>query len=208
MKRKRLDRDIGWYFQYFPYYQFRLETESFCGLVSIIKLLDGDYIYWDTEKAGKVAVGGKGMLWLQLVPDNESRMITAMYLNKPKKLGESAYNYSLSICYIDVIERLEFDTDGVAVYVDKYLDVVFTPAGDVGIQDRDELDEAYKCGDITKSQYESAIEEAERIIAELCSDFKSTEISFANILKAALNRIDKGEKPMFTKYQKELTERK
>lgn len=208
MKRKRLDRDIGWGFQYFPYYQFRHEDKDFCGLVSLIKIFDGDKLYWETEKAGKVAVGGKDMIWLQLIPDGKSRLITAMYLGRPKKPGDETYTYSLSICYVDVMERLEFDPDGVAAYVDKYLDVVFTPQGDVAIQDRDELDEAYKCGDITESQYKGAIEESEHIIAELCSDLKTTERSFANILKAALNRIENGEKPAYTKYQKELSERK
>lgn len=208
MKRKRLDRDMGWGFQYFPYYQFRIETKDFCGLVSIIKILDGDCLYWETEKAGKVAVGGKGMLWLQLVPDGKKRLITAMYLDKPKSLGEKVYSHSLSICYIDVIDRMEFDPDGVAAYVDNYLDVVFTPAGDTSVLDRDELDDAYNSGDITKSQYDGAIEEAGRITTELCRDIAVTEKRFAEILEASLNRIKSGEKPILTKYQKELTERK
>ena len=165
MTRKRLNRDQKWFFQYFPYFQMRMENEIFTGLVSLIRLTDGEYLYWEYPRAGKVAVAGQGMVWLQLIPDRGSRAITAMFL--PDK--------RVSAWYVDVIEEASFDPDGVAVFVDKYLDVIFTPQGDVVIDDRDELDVAYQSGELTGEQYRAALQEGEAIVDELCSDIGATE---------------------------------
>lgn len=165
MKRKRLNRDQQWFFQHYPYFQMRMENDIFAGLVSLIQLTDGKYLYWDFPKAGKAAVAGKGMVWLQLIPDYGSRVITAMFL--PDK--------RVSVWYVDVIEEAAYDADGVAVFIDKYLDVIFTPQGDVKIDDRDELDAAFQSGELTQEQYDAALQEGEAIVDELCSDIPATE---------------------------------
>ena len=61
MKRKRLDRDIGWGFQGFPYYQFRLESGEFRGLCCLIDQKSGKTQRWSFEKAGEAPVAGGGM---------------------------------------------------------------------------------------------------------------------------------------------------
>lgn len=202
MNRKRLDRDRGWRFQYFPYYQLRIDCDFYHGFASLIKLTDGENLYWEKPIAGKSQVAGGGMVWLQLVPDGKSRLITAPYLPKPKTLDGKEYPFTVTIWYVDVIERLEYDPDGVAAYVDKYLDVVFTPQGDLEVQDRDELDEAYAAGDITKAQYEAAIAEGESIIHDLCEDVAKTEKLCADILALVFEKIQQGEQPLNTKYKK------
>lgn len=165
MKRKRLNRDKQWFFQHYPYFQMRMESDIFTGLVSLIRLTDGEYLYWDFPRAGKAAVAGKGMVWLQLIPDHGRRVITAMFL--PDK--------RVSVWYVDVIEEAAYDADGVAVFVDKYLDVIFTPQGDVKIDDRDELDAAFQSGELTRQQYDAALREGEAIVDELCGDISATE---------------------------------
>lgn len=184
MKKKRLDRDLKWGFQHFPYYQMRVDIECFHGLVCLIKLTDGEYLYWNLPNAGKVAVAGKGMSWLQLIPDGKQRLITAKYLPDNK----------VSVWYVDVIEGIEYADDGVVVYEDKYLDVYFTPQGDVVVDDKDELDEAYHSGELTKEQYDSAILECNSIIDELCSDVKATEKICMEILDYVNQRIADGER--------------
>ena len=196
MKRKRLDRDIGWGFQYFPYYQLRLDVEGFHGLASMIDLVSGKNMYWH-GKQGDIAVAGEGMKWLQLIPDGKNRVVTAMY--KP--------DGKLSVCYIDIIERIEFDPDGVAAFVDKYLDVVFTPEGDAGILDRDELDDALKSGDITNRQYDAALKECENIFDEMCRDIPKSVLMLGELYKNLCEKVKNGAEPMMTKYQKELIER-
>jgi len=194
LKRKRLDRDskTGWGFEGHPYYQMRVDTEEFQGLVCLIKLISGKKIYWhNIPIAGKVAVCGKKMLWLQLIPDGKKRVITAKYL--PKSFFRK--NQKISVWYVDIIEGIEYDTDGVAVFVDKYLDVVFTAKGDFIIDDRHELDEAYHSGELSKEQYEAALRECDLIIDELCSDVKKTEMICGKILAYVNERIAQGEKP-------------
>lgn len=180
MTRKRLNRDLKWFFQHYPYFQMRMENDIFTGLVSLIHLTDGEYLYWDfLPQAGKAAVAGKGMVWLQLIPDRGSRAITAMFL--PDK--------RVSVWYVDVIEEAAYDADGVAVFVDKYLDVIFTPQGDVKIDDRDELDAAYQSGELTREQYDAALREGEAIVEELCGDIPATERWCREILENAEKEI-------------------
>jgi len=186
MKKKRLDRDKGWGFHHFPYYQMRVDIECFHGLVCLIQLVDGETLYWDMPKAGEVAVAGAGMTWLQLIPDDTHRLITVMYLP----------DNTVSGWYVDVMEGFEYAEDGVVIYEDKYLDVYFTPQGDMVIDDRDELDAAYESGELTKEQYEAALLEGENIVAELCVDLDATTKMCDAVLWYVNQRIADGESPM------------
>ena len=204
MKRKRLDRDRntgGWGFEGYPYYQIRVNTKDFHGLACFIRLIDTSkpisnegHICWDLPKAGETPVcGGNGMTWMQLIPDSKSHVITAKYLP----------NDSISLWYVDVIDGIEYDTDGVAIFIDKYLDVCFTPQGDVIIDDRDELDEAFRSGELSQEQYDAALRECDMVVAALCADaetIRKTEILCGKILSHVNDRIEKGEKPFVTKY--------
>lgn len=190
MTKKRLDRDSKWGFQGFPYYQMRVDIEEFHGLVSVIELIEGDYFFWVKPKAGKTPVCGKGMLWLQLIPDNQHRVITAMFLPKSRSVQDVQYSKSVSIWYVDVIESWGYDEDQVAYFMDQYLDVIFDVEGDVVIDDRDELDAAYKSDELSEEQYQRAIAEGDAIIQELCADIEKTQTWCENILKYAWQRIE------------------
>lgn len=185
MKRKRLDRD-GWGFQGFPYYQLRVELPEFRGLASVIRILSGDICCWNMPRAGKVPVCGEGMLWLQLIPDGQHRVITVKY--RPKRPFERTPR--VSVWYVDVIDRVEYDPDGVAVFVDQYLDVIFSPQGDVHTDDRDELDAALASGELTAQEYARAVEEGEEIVRTLCADVGRTEAWCSGILQHVLTRLD------------------
>ncbi|MCH5271699.1 MAG: hypothetical protein J1E83_13335 [Lachnospiraceae bacterium] len=190
MTKKRLDRDSKWGFQGFPYYHMRMDTDDFHGLVSIVELVDGEYFFWEMPQAGKTPVCGKGMLWLQLIPDNQHRAITAKFLPKSRTIQGITYSKSVSVWYVDVIDSWGYDEDQVAYFMDKYLDVKFDIEGDVLIDDRDELDAAYKSGELTKEQYETAIAEGDAIVSELCSDIEKTQRWCENILELAMKRIE------------------
>ena len=190
MTKKRLDRDSKWFFQGFPYYHMRVDMEEFHGFVSVIELTDGDYFFWEMPKAGKTPVCGKGMLWLQLIPDNQHRAITAKFLPKSQTVQGVKYSKSVSIWYVDVIDSWGFDEDQVAYFMDQYLDVIFDMEGDVVIDDRDELDAAYKSGELTEKQYQRAIAEGDAIVSDLCSDIEKTQQWCENILKHAMHRIE------------------
>ncbi len=195
MKHKRLNRD-GWGFQHYPYYQMRIDEEIFHGLVCLIRLTDGEESYWEMPKAGRIQGTGAGMTWLELVPDHANRVITVSYF--PDGTHDTARihypapastAYQPSVWYVDVTDGIEYDENGIAVYIDKYLDVIFTPEGDVKVDDRDELDAAYASGDISREQYEAALLEGERILQELCADIPKTERWCAQIRQIAEDRI-------------------
>ena len=191
MNKKRLDRDTKWFFQGFPYYQMRMDTEDFHGLVSVIFLLDGDYFFWDMPKAGKTPVCGKDMLWLQLIPDNQHRAITAKFLPSTRTVQGVRYSKSVSVWYVDVIENWGYDEDQVAYFMDQYLDVKFDTEGDIIIEDRDELDAAYKSGELSEEQYQRAIAEGDAIVSDLCTDIEKTQLWCEKILQLAMQRIEK-----------------
>ncbi len=198
MKHKRLNRD-GWGFQHYPYYQMRIDHETFHGLACLIRLTDGEANYWATPKAGRIQVTGGGMTWLELIPDDTDRVITVMYFPDGTHDAErkgypvpANEKYQPSIWYVDVIEGIEYDEGGIAVFVDKYLDVIFTPEGDVKIDDRDELDAAYASGELTKEQYDAALQECDRILADHCGDIPKTDAWCAKIRELVEEKICAG----------------
>ena len=199
MKHKRLNRD-QWGFMYYPYYQMRIDHELFHGLACLIRFTDGEKNYWATPKAGRIQVTGEGMTWLELIPDDTRRVITVMYFPDGTH-GPERQNYPLtaseeyqpSIWYVDIIEGTEYDEDGVAAFIDKYLDVIITPEGDVKVDDRDELDAAYASGELTKEQYDAALAEGEAILKAYGGDIRGLDAWCAAVRQLAENRIAAGE---------------
>ena len=199
MNHKRLNRD-KWGFQYYPYYQMRIDHELFHGLACLIRFTDGEKNYWETPKAGRVQVTGEGMTWLEMIPDDTQRMITIMYFpdgthDPERKQYPVTANekYQPSVWYIDIIEGIEPGEDGVAVFIDKYLDVIMTPEGDVKVDDRDELDAAYASGDLTKAQYEAALAEGEAILRAYGVDIRVLDAWCAAVRQLAEDRVAAGE---------------
>ena len=191
MTKKRLDRDAKWGFQGFPYYQMRMDTDDFHGLVSVIDLLAGDYMFWNNmPSAGKTPVCGKGMTWLQLIPDGQHRAITAMFLPPSRKVQDVRYHKAVALWYVDVIDGWGYDGDQVAYFNDLYLDVIFDVEGDVRVDDRDELDAAYQSGELTEAQYRMALMEGDAIVAELCADPARTQRWCESMLARARERIE------------------
>lgn len=181
MNKMRLIRDKKWFFQFFPYHQMHMDNELLKGWVSINYLTDGEKRFWEYEKSGSVPVCGKGMIWLTIIPDDTSRCISAYFLP----------NRRVSVWYVDVIEETGIDDDGIVYYIDKYLDVVLTPQGDVCIKDRDELDAAYASGELSTAQYENALREGDLIVKELGTDIEKTEEFCKEILEKAEEMISK-----------------
>ena len=214
MKHKRLNRD-QWGFQYYPYYQMRIDHELFHGLACLIRCTDGENNYWETPKAGRVQVTGGGMTWLELVPDHTGRVMTVMFFpdgtHDPERKRyplPADERYQPSAWYIDVIEGMEYDEYGIAVMIDKYLDVIMTPEGDVAIDDQDELDRAYACGELTEAQYRAALAECERILKGWCADIRATDAWCAAVRQIAEERIAAGEPITLCREVRELKQGK
>ena len=97
---------------------------------------------------------------------------------------------------ITTINKLEL------IVMRAYLDVIFTPEGDVKIDDRDELDQAYATGELSDEQYTDALTECDYIINDLCSDIAKTNAWCAEVRDIVEKRIVAGE--AFTKCREVL----
>ncbi|MBO2516278.1 MAG: hypothetical protein CW338_03245 [Clostridiales bacterium] len=199
MQHKRLNRD-GWGFQFYPYYQMRLDEDFFHGTACLIKLTDGEAQKWQMSTAGTVQVTGEGVTWLELIPDGTNRVITVMYFPEGTRDPERKHyprpadkRYQPSIWYVDVSDGIEYDEYGVVTYIDKYLDVIFSPEGDIKVDDRDELDAAYAAGELSRKQYEDALAEGERILKELCGNIRKTDKWCAAVRAVMEEKIAAGE---------------
>jgi predicted RNA-binding protein associated with RNAse of E/G family len=96
----------------------------------------------------------------------------------------------VNVWYADVIDHIEYDEDGVAAFLDMYLDVIFSPKGDLKVDDLDELEGALADGDVTAEQYELAIAEGESIRRAYCRNVRATEAWCRCLLEAARQRFD------------------
>ena len=202
MKHKRLNRD-QWGFQYYPYYQMRIDHELFHGLACLIRNTDGEdgeRNYWKTPGGERLQVTGGGMTWLGLVPDGTHRVVTAIYYpdgthDPERKLYPvpASEKYRPSVWYIDITEGTGYDEDGVAAFTDKYLDVILFPEGGFKVDDRDELDAAYAAGELSKAQYDAAMAECEAIIRGYCGDVRKTDAWCAAVRQLVEDRIAAGE---------------
>ena len=92
----------------------------------------------------------------------------------------------------------------VLVFADQYLDVIFSPEGDVRIDDRDELDAACASGELTKEQADAASAECERILREYCEDIHATDMWCAAVRQIAEDRIAGGEPVTISREVREL----
>jgi predicted RNA-binding protein associated with RNAse of E/G family len=75
------------------------------------------------------------------------------------------------------------DTDGVAYIDDLYLDLVVYPDGTVLEDDMDELEEALRCGDISKELFDLAIDTCDKLKTGLLRDIEKFQKFTETILE-------------------------
>ena len=79
-----------------------------------------------------------------------------------------------------MIDKQGCDDDGVPYFYDLYLDLIVYPDGNVIVDDMDELQAAFKAGEITEAQYNQAIMTSQKLQEGLLADIKN----FRNYVKA------------------------
>ena len=134
------------------YKQQVFDGEDFRGIAGLLYIDEStDYTSWELNGL-PVEVCGKGMKWLQLMPEDINCVITAMF--SPEN--------TVNIFYIDMIGGGGLDKeDHIAYFDDLFLDLIILPNGTFHIDDRNELDDAYAQGEITKELYEDALKTCE-----------------------------------------------
>lgn len=92
------------------------------------------------------------------------------------------------VWYIDMIAEQGIDADGIPYFYDLYLDLVIYPDGTVLVDDRDELEEALKEGDISEKQYRLALDTADYLQEGMLRDIAE----FKAFTKRCLESVKQG----------------
>lgn len=122
-------------------------TEPFRGHVTLLRIqevTEPQVWQWQGEA---LTVCDKGMAWLCMLPEQGGLCITA-------QLNEDG---TVALWYVDMIAGQGVDDQGVPWFDDLYLDLIVNPDGAMFVDDRDELDEALRAGEITQAQHRQAL---------------------------------------------------
>lgn len=138
----------------------QIDSDIFTGYVGLIEIHEVSQPQIWKFNGEDIVVCDKGLKWLSILPKNDWYCITAMMNEKDEVL----------LWYIDMIASQSVDADGVPRFDDLYLDLVVYPDGTIVVDDRDELDEALASGDISKEQYELALQTSKKLTEGLLSE--------------------------------------
>ena len=133
--------------------------EGYLGLIDIKQVSEAQKWNFNGED---IVVCDNGLKWLSILPENDFYCITTMMNEKDDIL----------LWYIDMIADQGIDADGIPYFDDLYLDLVVYPNGEIIVDDMDELEEALRQKDITKEQFDLAINTADQLKQGLLNDIQ------------------------------------
>ena len=134
------------------------DFRGYVGLLSIDEVSPKQE--WDYRDE-RITVCDNGYRWLTILPKDDYYCITVMMDG----------DYHIKVSYVDMIDEQGIDDDGVPFFYDCYLDLVVYTDGYVKVDDMDELEDAYNKGDISKVQYDRAIQTADMLRQTLFDDY-------------------------------------
>lgn len=163
MTRKRLSYDDWDCITDKDWYLKRINSELLTGYISLINIKEVSEVQVWKFNGEDIIFCDKGIKWLSFLPQDEWYCITAM-------MDE---NNEMILWYADMTADQGIDTDGVPYFDDLYLDLVVYPDGTVVVDDMDELEDALARKDITKEQFDLALETSQRLQEGILSDIKT-----------------------------------
>ena len=143
-------------------------SSDFNGYVGLLSIEEVSQKQEWKYKDETITVCDNGYKWLTIMPKDDYYCITVMMDS----------DYKIQVSYIDMIDSQGIDEDGVPFFFDCYLDLVVYPDGYVKEDDRDELDEALQNGDISKEQYDRALQTAEKLRQTFFRDYDKFRVEF------------------------------
>ncbi|KXY31736.1 DUF402 domain-containing protein [Bacillus mycoides] len=153
-------------------YRVKQVEDGMLGILDIKKVREPSYKEY---KGKQLCIAGDGYTWMQYFINGENFAITVM-LDNQKQLVQY---------YIDVTKEYKIDERGLPYFDDLYLDVVLLPNGEIYVLDEDELEDAYKIGDVTKEEYELAWNTTKWIIATI----KNRKFYWISILDKEIEKL-------------------
>ncbi|PFJ18871.1 hypothetical protein COD67_13390 [Bacillus cereus] len=153
-------------------YMVKQVEEGMLGILDIKKVREPSYKEYDGKE---LCIAGNQYTWIQYFINGKNFAITAMLDNRK----------NLVQYYIDVTKEYEIDERGLPYFDDLYLDIVLLPNGNTHVLDEDELEDAYKNGDVTKEEYELAWGTTKWILAKI----KNSEFYWISILDEEIEKL-------------------
>lgn len=124
--------------------------EGYVALLNIHEVSEPQVWNWHGTP---LTVCDRGMAWLMMLPERGGLCVTA-----PMNADGT-----VALWYMDMIAGQGVDGRGIPWFDDLYLDLIIHPDGSMMVDDRDELDEALRRGDITAEQHRQALEICEML---------------------------------------------
>lgn len=160
MKRKRLVYDDWTVITSKRYKQMNIDKEFFKGIIALLRIDEVSTPQVWEFNGEEIVVCDTGMKWLQMIPYNDTYVITAMINTKNE----------IELWYIDMIADYGVDSDNITYFYDLYLDLVVYPNGTIKIDDMDELLKALDQKIITPDLYKLAIETSQKLQIGILTD--------------------------------------
>ena len=133
---------------------FSPEKDRLEGVQSILRILSISQPLIITYPDRSVKIADEGYSWVQTALEGEHFWITTMF--DPD--GE------LTEIYFDINTGNDLSCADDPCFTDMYLDIVTDRSGKVFVLDRDELDEALMDKKITRSEYDRALADCEKLL--------------------------------------------
>lgn len=166
MKRKRLDYARWDCIRSRTLKHKHVHTPYFTGCVDLLDIHEADQPQIWHFNNEDITICDTGIKWLTIMPDHDWYCISAMFNERNE----------LQFWYIDMIEEHGVDPDGVPYYYDLYLDLIVYPDGSSLQDDMDELEQALQNDEITREQFDLAINTCRRLQNRISSgleDFRN-----------------------------------
>ncbi len=128
-------------------------SPSFKGYVSLLHMKRVKKPLYMSYGGRSVCIADDGYYWMQHFPDGQHYSITTVFDSSG----------SIVQWYIDICKRIGYCATNGPWIDDLYLDLIVLPTGKIIEKDIDELDLAFKNKKISKSDYELAWAEFERV---------------------------------------------
>ena len=127
------------------------------GRESILRIHKVSQPLWVKEGYGRICIADAGHSWVQVACHGQPYWLTAMFDREDRFLQ----------IYFDIARPPCFDDPDDPTFEDLYLDVVLTSQLELVTMDREELDEAWRTGEIDRETYDFALAACEKLLVWL-----------------------------------------
>jgi len=140
-----------------------IDTDCFKGIISLLRV-DG------VSKPEIWNFGGYdfpicdvGVEWFRMMPENGNYNVTTVFGKDGK----------IIMWYIDILKDYAYDENGDLYFDDLYLDVVAFTNGVVKVKDMEDLERAYREGEIDTELYETALRAKDELLNNVLKDINA-----------------------------------